>query len=95
MTCGGLCPGLNNVIRGLVTHLYNRYGVTNIVGVQYGYAGLNPDLQIPFIDLNPDLVDDIHKDGGSMLASSRGQQPYEIIVDTLERNNINIFIKGL
>lgn len=90
VTCGGLCPGLNNVIRGLVTHLYNRYGVTNIVGVQYGYAGLNPDLQIPFIDLNPDLVDDIHKDGGSMLASSRGQQPYEIIVDTLERNNINI-----
>ncbi|MCQ2218400.1 MAG: ATP-dependent 6-phosphofructokinase [Paludibacteraceae bacterium] len=90
VTCGGLCPGLNNVIRGLVTHLWNRYGVTNIVGIQYGYAGLNPDLQIPFINLDPDLVDDIHKDGGSMLASSRGEQPSEIIVDTLERNNINI-----
>ncbi len=90
VTCGGLCPGLNNVIRGLVTHLWNRYGVTNIVGIQYGYAGLNPDNQIPFINLTPDMVDDIHKDGGSMLASSRGDQPYEVIVDTLERNNINI-----
>ncbi len=90
VTCGGLCPGLNNVIRGLVTHLYNQYGVRNVVGVQYGYAGFNPDNHIPFINLDPDLVDDIHKDGGSMLASSRGEQPYEVIVDTLERNNINI-----
>lgn len=90
VTCGGLCPGLNNVIRGLVTHLWNRYGVNNIVGVQYGYAGLNPDNQIPFVTLNPDLVDDIHKDGGTMLGSSRGEQPVEAIVDTLERNNINI-----
>ena len=90
ITCGGLCPGLNNVIRGLVTHLWNRYGVTNIVGIQYGYAGLNPDNGLPFITLTPDLVDDIHKDGGSMLGSSRGDQPIETVVDTLERNNINI-----
>lgn len=90
VTCGGLCPGLNNVIRGLVTHLWHQYGVTNIVGIQYGFAGLNPDNKIPFINLNPDLVDDIHKDGGSMLGSSRGDQPVDVIVDTLERNNINI-----
>lgn len=90
ITCGGLCPGLNNVIRGLVTHLWNRYGVTNILGIQYGYAGLNPENRIPFINLHPDLVDDIHKDGGSMLGSSRGEQPIETVVDTLERNNINI-----
>ena len=90
VTCGGLCPGLNNVIRGLVCHLWNRYGVKNIVGVQYGFAGLNPVNQMPFINLDPDLVDDIHKDGGSMLASSRGNQPSEVIVDTLEKNNINI-----
>lgn len=90
ITCGGLCPGLNNVIRGLVNHLWNRYGVTNIVGIQYGYAGLNPDNKLPFITLNPDIVDDIHKDGGSILGSSRGEQPIEIVVDTLERNNINI-----
>ncbi|MBQ4215280.1 MAG: 6-phosphofructokinase, partial [Bacteroidales bacterium] len=90
ITCGGLCPGLNNVIRGLVNHLWNRYGVTNIVGIQYGYAGLNPDNKLPFINLTPDLVDDIHKDGGSMLGSSRGEQPIDVVVDTLERNNINI-----
>lgn len=90
VTCGGLCPGLNNVIRGLVSHLWNRYGVKNIVGIQYGYAGLNPANEIPFVALDPDLVDDIHKDGGSMLGSSRGNQPSEAIVDTLERNNINI-----
>ncbi len=90
ITCGGLCPGLNNVIRGLVTHLWHRYGVTNIVGIQYGYAGLNPDSGIPFVTLTPELVDDIHKDGGSMLGSSRGEQPIEAVVDTLERNNINI-----
>ncbi|MCQ2607938.1 MAG: ATP-dependent 6-phosphofructokinase [Bacteroidales bacterium] len=90
ITCGGLCPGLNNVIRGLVTHLWHRYGVTNIVGIQYGYAGLNPDNSIPFVTLTPELVDDIHKDGGSMLGSSRGEQPIETVVDTLERNNINI-----
>ena len=90
ITCGGLCPGQNNVIRGLGNHLWNRYGVTNIVGIQYGYAGLNPDNKLPFINLTPDLVDDIHKDGGSMLGSSRGEQPIDVVVDTLERNNINI-----
>lgn len=90
VTCGGLCPGLNNVIRGVVTHLWRQYGVTNIVGIQYGFAGLNPENKIPFINLDPDLVDDIHKDGGSMLGSSRGDQPADVIVDTLERNNINI-----
>ena len=90
ITCGGLCPGLNNVIRGLVNHLWNRYGVTNIVGIQYGYAGLNPDNKLPFINLTPDLVDDIHKDGGSMLGSSRGEQPIDVVVDTLERHNITI-----
>jgi 6-phosphofructokinase 1 len=90
VTCGGLCPGLNNVIRGLVNQLWKRYGVTKILGVQYGYAGLNPENKLPFIELNPDIVDDIHKTGGSMLGSSRGDQPASTIVDTLERHNINI-----
>lgn len=90
VTCGGLCPGLNNVIRGLVNQLWNRYGVTKILGVQYGYAGLNPKNELPFVELNPDLVDDIHKTGGSMLGSSRGEQPVDVVVDTLERHNINI-----
>jgi len=85
-----LCPGLNNVIRGLVNHLWEIYKVRKILGVQYGYAGLNPENELPFLELNPEIVDDIHKNGGSMLGSSRGNQPVDIIVDTLERHNINI-----
>ncbi len=90
VTCGGLCPGLNNVIRSLVRQLWTSYHVKTIYGVQYGYAGLNPDNELPFIDLNPDVVDEIHKDGGTMLGSSRGDQPVDVIVDTLERHSINI-----
>lgn len=90
VTCGGLCPGLNNVIRGLVVQLWNAYKVQRILGIQFGYAGLNPRNSLPFIELTPDLVDNIHKEGGSILGSSRGEQSPEIIVDTLERNNINI-----
>jgi len=90
VTCGGLCPGLNNVIRGLVNQLWDRYGVFKIFGVQYGYAGLNPKNELPFVELNPELVDDIHKTGGSMLGTSRGEQPVDVLVDTLERHNISI-----
>lgn len=90
VTCGGLCPGLNNVIRGLVVQLWNAYKVQRILGIQFGYSGLNPGNSLPFIELTPDLVDNIHKEGGSILGSSRGEQSPEVIVDTLERNNINI-----
>ena len=90
VTCGGLCPGLNNVIRGLVVHLWHTYNVQKILGVRFGFAGLNPQNSLPFIELTPDLVDDIHKEGGSILGSSRGEVPSEVIVDTLERHNINI-----
>jgi 6-phosphofructokinase 1 len=90
VTCGGLCPGLNNVIRGLVNHLFHRYGVRSVYGIQYGYAGFIPANNLPYIELTPDIVDDIHKDGGTMLGSSRGKQPTDQIVDTLERMNINI-----
>ncbi len=38
MTCGGLCPGVNYVIRQLVITL-EEYGVDNIVGVKYGFRG--------------------------------------------------------
>ncbi|MCL2328197.1 MAG: ATP-dependent 6-phosphofructokinase [Bacteroidetes bacterium] len=90
VTCGGLCPGLNNVIRGLVVQLWNAYGIKKILGVKFGFAGLNPENSLPFVELTPDLVDDIHKEGGSMLGSSRGEVSPEVIVDTLESNNINI-----
>lgn len=90
VTCGGLCPGLNNVIRGIVMELYYRYHVSKIIGFQYGYEGLIPKYNHPYIELNPETVDDIHLHGGSILGSSRGDQDVPEMVSTLERNNINI-----
>jgi len=90
VTCGGLCPGLNDVIRSLVLHLYNRYGVTRVVGFKYGYQGLIPKFNHPFVELTPEKVLDINNKGGTILGSSRGMQDVSEIVDTLERLNINI-----
>ena len=90
VTAGGLCPGLNNVIKGLVEILTYDYGVRNIFGIRFGYAGLNPDFGYQPIMLNPDIVDTIHEVGGTILGSSRGQQPTDKMVDTLVRMNINI-----
>jgi 6-phosphofructokinase 1 len=90
VTCGGLCPGLNNVIRGLVMQLYNRYGVKRIVGIKYGYEGFIAKYKHEVVELNPDVVEDIHTNGGSILGSSRGNQDVGQIVDALERMNINI-----
>src|ERR1035437_5539989 len=90
VTCGGLCPGLNNVIRSLVFQLTNRYGVNRIVGIKYGYEGFIPSFGHEVIDLTPDLVDNIHTQGGTILGSSRGNQNVSEIVDALERMNINI-----
>ncbi len=90
VTCGGLCPGLNNVIRALVMQLYYRYKVTRIFGVRYGYAGFIPEYGEPFIELHPENVDNIHTNGGTILGSSRGQQDIAEIVNALDRMNINI-----
>ena len=90
VTCGGLCPGLNNVIKGLVQVLWFDYGVRNIFGIPYGYRGLNPAYGYPPIMLNPDVVDAIQDDGGTILGSSRGTQEPSIMVDTLMRLNINV-----
>ena len=90
VTAGGLCPGLNNVIKGLVEILSADYGIRNIFGIRYGYAGLNPEFGYPPVQLDVDSVDTIHERGGTILGSSRGQQPTGTIVDTLVRMNINI-----
>jgi len=90
VTAGGLCPGLNNVIKGLVEILSFDYGVRNIFGVRYGYAGLSPDNGYEPVALDPESVDTIHELGGTILGSARGQQPTDKIVDTLQRMNINI-----
>lgn len=94
VTCGGLCPGLNSVIRGLVRQLWNRYEVKNIVGIRYGYHGLGNKAE-KFINLAPEIVEDIHNTGGTFLGTSRGSPPSDEIVNNLVKNNINIlFIIG-
>ena len=90
LTAGGLCPGLNNVIKGLVEILSFDYGVKTIFGIRFGYAGLSPRFGYQPLMLDPDTVDTIHEHGGTILGSSRGQQPTDEMVDTLVRMNINI-----
>ena len=95
VTCGGLCPGLNNVIRAIVLGLYHGYNVRSIFGIRYGLQGFIPEYGHPLVPLTPDMVADIHEQGGTILGSSRGAQSIEEIVDALERQNMNIlFIIG-
>lgn len=91
VTCGGLCPGINDVIRALVMELHYRYGVRNIVGIKFGFRGLIPRCGHDITELNPEVVKDIHTDGGSILASSRGGQDIGEMVDALVRMNIGLF----
>jgi 6-phosphofructokinase 1 len=88
VTCGGLCPGINNVIRALVMALHYRYGVRTIYGIRYGYQGFIPKYGHEALMLTPEEVEDIHEKGGSILASSRGPQDVGEIVDCLDRMNI-------
>lgn len=90
VTCGGLCPGINNVIRSLVLELKHNYGVPEVLGIRYGYQGLNAAEGQPPIDLTTDLVDGIHHQGGTMLGSSRGHQEPEVTVDFLVEHKIDV-----
>jgi len=90
VTCGGLSPGINNVIRTLVMQLHHNYGVQSIHGFRYGFQGFIPNYQHDILDMTPANVRNIHNLGGSILSSSRGPQDPSKIVDCLERNNIRI-----
>lgn len=90
ITCGGLCPGLNNVIKGLVNTLQGDYGVNNIVGIRYGYRGLSQKSQHAPIKLNCGYVSHIHRQGGTILGSSRGNQDPGEMVDQLLSNGIEL-----
>jgi 6-phosphofructokinase 1 len=89
VTAGGLCPGLNDVIKGLVNTLWNGYGVRRILGIRYGYRGLVPGNPEP-LSLTPDGVEEIHTQGGTILGSSRGHQDTGTIIDTLFAQGINL-----
>lgn len=91
VTCGGLCPGLNDVIRALVLSLWHTYGVREIVGFQNGYQGMMREYGHEVIALNPEVVDGWQDLGGTKLGSSRGEQNASDMVDTLERLGINLF----
>ncbi len=90
VTCGGLCPGINNVIRSLVMGLHYFYGVKRILGIPYGFEGLNPDFGHSFVEFSPMSVKDIHIIGGTILGSSRGEQDVSVMVDSLVNTNIDI-----
>ncbi|WP_051571442.1 ATP-dependent 6-phosphofructokinase [Cryptosporangium arvum] len=95
VTCGGLCPGLNDVIRGLVLELTEHYGVQRIVGIRNGYQGFVAKYGRDVVDLTPDAVAGINEHGGTILGTSRGQQDPEEIVDCLERLGITmLFVIG-
>ncbi len=90
VTCGGLCPGLNDVIRAICLELYHCYGVSNIYGIKYGLQGFIPKYKHEIKTLTPKSVLKILDMGGTILGSSRGEQKIELIVDCLERENIGI-----
>ncbi|MCL1815665.1 MAG: ATP-dependent 6-phosphofructokinase [Treponema sp.] len=91
VSCGGLCPGINDVIRAIVRCLWYRYGVRRITGIRYGYKGFLPEYRFGIRELSPSIVDDIHKLGGTFLGSARGGgREVTQIVDTMERLNLNM-----
>lgn len=90
VTCGGLCPGINDVIRSTVLTLHYGYGIPSIIGIRYGLRGFIPSYKLPVIELSPQKVANIHEYGGTILGSSRGNQPFDEVVDTLVRLNVNV-----
>ena len=90
VTCGGLCPGLNDVIRAIVMSLTYHYGVSHIFGFRFGYEGLSPRFGHTPLELDPGAVNNIHRWGGTILGSSRGPQDVAEMVDTLERMNVRL-----
>jgi len=90
VTCGGLCPGLNDVIRSIVLSLYHLYGVKKVYGFRYGYEGLVHRYGHKPMDLTPDGVNRIHEQGGSVLGSSRGPQDPAEMVRTLAYLKVGI-----
>ncbi|MFC1578160.1 ATP-dependent 6-phosphofructokinase [Thermodesulfobacteriota bacterium] len=90
VTCGGLCPGINDIIRSIVLELHYAYGVRHIFGIRYGLQGFVAKYGHDLVDLTPETVVNIHDRGGTVLGSSRGPQDIDEIIDSLERMNISL-----
>lgn len=90
VTCGGLCPGLNDVIRALTFCSLESYGVKRVLGFKYGYEGLVAKYYHYPIELTTENTDDIHEKGGTILRSSRGRQDDDEIINTLVHYGVDI-----
>ncbi len=90
VTCGGLCPGLNDVIRTITLGLILQYGVKNVLGFRYGYLGLSSKAPKKPMLLTPESVNNIHLRGGDILSTSRGRQDSDEMVDTLQKMSISL-----
>ena len=89
ITCGGLCPGLNVVIREIVMTLHFSYEVKEIYGIKWGYKGIYTDIDKNWVKLTPDVVKNIHKEGGTILGSSRGGFNADKMIDSLVKQGVN------
>lgn len=93
-TCGGLCPGLNNVVREIVLSLHHLYRIDNVIGIRGGYNGFTDPTFSP-IKLTLESVADCHHQGGTILASSRGGFDIDKIIAFLVKHGINqLYIIG-
>jgi 6-phosphofructokinase 1 len=90
VTCGGLCPGLNNVIRSLFLELHYGYGVSEVIGFRGGYSGLDPKCGLEPVKITPKFIDGIHQQGGTILSSSRGPVNIGQAVENLIARGVNI-----
>ncbi|MDD5199661.1 MAG: ATP-dependent 6-phosphofructokinase [Terrimicrobiaceae bacterium] len=95
VTCGGLCPGFNDVIRAIVIQAHHRYGVARILGIPYGFEGLIPEYGHHVFNMTPGFVSNIHRFGGTLLGTSRGPQHVGRMVDRLQELGVHIlFVIG-
>jgi 6-phosphofructokinase 1 len=95
VTCGGLCPGINDVIRSLVMHAFHGYGIRRFLGIPFGFEGLNPALGHTPLGLSPNLVSRIQHLGGSVLGTSRGPQDPAVMLATLQSLGVDVlFVVG-
>ena len=90
VTCGGLSPGLNNVIRSVFYGLTESYGVKQVLGIRHGFFGLTPGFGLKPVKLTESYVEPIDKLGGTSLGTSRGPQDPKVMADFLQANNIDI-----
>jgi 6-phosphofructokinase 1 len=94
ITCGGLCPGLNNVIRELVHSLHNLYGAQDVWGITGGYHGFHNPEYAPIL-LTKEMVENIHHEGGTILRTSRGGFEMDKILSFLRSKSISqLYIIG-